>query len=382
MPENDLGLTYSFARPELAALTPVVHGGLDFGELERLGLSSEKVIDFSANINPFGPAPSVRAALVHIPLDRYPDRDSLALRYALAATLNLDPSCVMLGNGVAELIHLIALAFLQPGDSVLILTPTFSEYARAAHIMGANIHTYTATSKTGFAFDEQAIAAELREHPHKLVFICNPNNPTGQCLPSTVFADWAMTFPQTLFVIDEAYLAFAQGIQTAITSRADNILVLRSMTKDYALAGLRLGYAIGCTDVINALVSVRPPWNVNALAQVAGLAALQDESYIQRTLAQLALEKTFLFDHLKQMGCIPVPSRTHFFLLPVGNGATFRCASLAHGILLRDCRSFGLPEYVRIAPRQRAENLRLLQVFQEIDQPGFMKDQLIHEVNE
>ena len=350
----------------MSAIEPVTHGALDFAELERLGLSPDDVLDFSANSNPFGPSPLVREALAKVPLDRYPDRESLALRRALAEKLALAPEQILVGNGSAELIQLAAQAFLRPGDSALVLGPTFGEYARAAQLTGADVHPMAASPKDGFAFDADAILVKLAEHP-RVVFICNPNNPTGQCLPEGMLHQWAAAHPETLFVVDEAYLPFVPGMESALACNANNILVLRSMTKDHALAGLRLGYAVGPADLIAVLTRQRPPWNVNALAQAAGLAALQDEAHLAETLTQLRREKDLLVQGLQSLGYTPVPSQTPFFLLPVGNGAAFRSALLARGgILVRDCASFGLPQHIRIAPRRPKENLRFLEEIKRV----------------
>jgi len=273
----------------------------------------------------------------------------------------------VVGNGTAELIWLVAFAFLKPGDDVLILGPTFGEYERATRLMSATPQHWNALPAlvprregAGFAFDVAEITRMLDSANHRAVFLCNPNNPTGQALPPTAILAWAEAHPRTLFIVDEAYLAFVPDLESVVSSRRPNLLVLRSMTKDYALAGLRLGYAVGDERLIHALEAVRPAWNVNALAQAAGLAALSDEPYYQITLAQLRDEKTFLLNGLKELGFSPVPSPTQFFLLPVGNAAQFRQNLLRHGILVRDCTSFGLPEYVRISPRTRQENQRFL----------------------
>jgi histidinol-phosphate aminotransferase len=348
-----------------AKIDPVAHGAPDFAELERLGFSPNDVLDFSANINPFGPSLRVREALDGLLLERYPDPESWALRRALAAHLGLETDRIMVGNGCAELIQLAALAFLRPGDRALVLGPTFGEYARAARLAGADVRHWNATPADGFAFDPSSIAAELAER-YRVVFVCNPNNPTGQCIPEGLLADWATAHSQTLFVVDEAYLSFTPGVRSAIECKATNILVLRSMTKDYALAGLRLGYALGPVNLIDALVQVRPPWNVNALAQAAGLVALQDHKHLHETLAQVRREKGLLIRGLETMGCAPVPSQTHYFLLPVNDGATFRTALLPYGILVRDCASFNLPQYIRISPRRPAENLCLLEIIQDL----------------
>jgi histidinol-phosphate aminotransferase len=202
----------------------------------------------------------------------------------------------------------------------------------------------------------------------RLVFICNPNNPTGQVLPLNTLKDWSRMFPDTLFVVDEAYVAFVPEMRSVTSPHLKNILVLRSMTKDYAIAGLRLGYAVGDQTVIAALTNLRSAWNVNALAQAAGLAALQDEAHLAKTLVELRSENIVLVSRVKELGYEPVPSQTHYFLMPVGNGAQFRQKLLQHGILVRDCASFGLPSYVRIATRRSEENARLLRTLREMQE--------------
>ena len=346
------------------ATQSAVHGALDFGELERAGLSPDSVIDFSVNSNPFGPSPVVRAALEKTPLDRYPDRESLALHRALAERLDVSPNQIVVGNGTAELIWLAAFAFVKNRENVLILGPTFGEYERAVHLMLATPQLWNALPATGFAIELAEISRRLDIVHYPLVFLCNPNNPTGQVIPPAAILAWADSHPHTLFVVDEAYLAFVPELESVVPFERSNLLVLRSMTKDYALAGLRLGYAVGDERLIRVLSAVCPAWNVNAFAQAAGLAALSDEQYYQSILAQLRDEKTFLFNGLKELGFSPVPSQTQFFLLSVDNATQFRQNLLPRGILVRDCTSFGLPEYVRISPRTRQENLSLLACLQ------------------
>lgn len=354
------------------SIDPVEHGALDFAELERLGLNPDDVLDFSVNSNPFGPSPLVREAIARTPLQRYPDRESLALRRALGEKLDVAIEQILVGNGSAELIQLAASAFLRPANSALVLGPTFGEYARAARLAGAQVvtekHFITEITKSTEKIEKKALeisalsVGSVVDSYFQVVFLCNPNNPTGQCLPDGVLATWASAHPETIFIVDEAYLPFVPDMPSALALNAANILVLRSMTKDHALAGLGLGYAVGPAHLIARLTSLRPPWNVNALAQAAGLAALQDEAHLAQTLAQLRHEKDLLVCGLRALGYSPLPSQTHFFLLSVGDGAAFRRALLTRGMLVRDCASFGLPGYVRIAPQRPAENLRLLEV--------------------
>ena len=338
----------------------VTHGAIDFAELERLGIHPDDVLDFSVNSNPFGPSPAVWDAIRSTPLDRYPDRESILLRRALSKRLDIPFEQIIMGNGTAELIQLAAFALLQKSENVLIAGPTFGEYERSARLMNANIRHWCAVPEDGFGYHPDEIQKELTRQKFRMVFLCNPNNPTGQALSLDVLDAWARAHPDTLFVLDEAYLAFAPGMKSATTLRHKNILILCSMTKDYAIAGIRLGYAVADESIVQALVNVRPAWNVSALAQSAGLVALEDEAHQRETLTQLQQEKHFLISGLQELGFIPVPSHTHYFLMPVHNGAEFRQALLKHGILVRDCASFGLPGYIRISAQTREQNIRLL----------------------
>ncbi|MEM7345584.1 MAG: histidinol-phosphate transaminase, partial [Chloroflexota bacterium] len=231
-------------RPEVVSIAPAYHGAFDYGELEALALNPDEILDFSVNSNPYGPSPQVQIAINHTILDRYPDREALTLRRALAVHLTTTADQIVVTNGTAEALWLIAFACLSPGDPVLILSPTFGEYERLAALMSANINRWEASPVDNFAANLEAIAEKLATVQPKLAFLCNPNNPTGQVVSLQTIVDWAKTNPQTLFVIDESYLAFTTTAESTVTLTLDNIIIVRSMTKDYALAGLRLGYVV------------------------------------------------------------------------------------------------------------------------------------------
>lgn len=353
-------------RQEILDLPAAVHGSPDFEELRILGLSPTEVLDFSTNVNPYGPSPAVYAAVAATPVDCYPDRASQGLRVALAESLGIRPERILVGNGASELIWLAALAFIRPGCRVLILGPTFCEYARSALLMGGCVTTWLAREETEFVPDPDEITDRLRCWQPQLVFLCNPNNPTGTVLPVERIAEWACQNPQTLFIVDEAYLPFTSGRDSVLAFAKANVLVLRSMTKDFALAGLRLGYAVAEEGTIELLRRVQPPWSVNAPAQAAGVVALADAMHQQRSLEQLAAAKHELTAGLTRMGLTPVASATHFFLLRVGDGSSIRRKFLQRGLLVRDCASFGLPAYIRIAARRPEENQRLLAAIREV----------------
>jgi histidinol-phosphate aminotransferase len=353
-------------RPELHHLAEVVHGALDFAELERLGIAPEAIIDFSVNGNPYGASPRVRQAIAGVPVERYPDREALALRRVLAADLDVALEQIIVGNGSSEILWLLALAFLRSDDHVVIVGPTFGEYVQAARLVGARVHDYTAQATAQFGVDANAVTQMLATWQPRLLFLCNPNNPTGTYVSPSIIQTWASDFPATLFLIDEAYLPFVPGGTSVLSGRTANMLVLRSMTKAHALAGLRLGYAVGDPPLIDALQRVRPPWSVNALAQAAGIAAVQDTAHLRWCLEQIAQAKATLTEGLRALQYVPEPSTTHFFLLNVGEAATYRRALLQRGLLVRDCTSFGLPAYVRIATRRPQDNAQLLKALAEI----------------
>lgn len=344
-------------RQEVLALSEVTHGALNHTELAALGIDPASVLDFSASVNSFGPSPRVVEAITNSWIHCYPDRDATEFRKALASHLGVPMDCLIAGNGSSELLYLIGLAFLRPADQVLVVGPTYSEYSRVARLMGATVSFCQASPQSAFDFPTCSVEDSIRALRPRALFVCHPNNPTGQLAPTETICQWADVFPQTLFIIDEAYIEFAPHADSFTKSIRDNIVVLRSMTKAYGLAGLRLGYAVSTPEVIDLFARVRPPWSVSAIAQNAGIAALQDAIYLQRSLASLAGEKTLLLERLTSLGVLTLPSETHFFLIRVSNATATRQQLLNSGILVRDCTSFGMPEFLRISPQTPPHNI-------------------------
>lgn len=343
-----------------------VHGGLDVAELRRLGVDPETIVDFSVCTNPYGPSPLVREAIAAATLDRYPDRACDELRQALAETQRIDVDSILCGNGVSELIWLVALSLLHAGDRVLILGPTYSEYARASALVGAAVIERLATQHDHFAIPISSVETDLAKLQPRLVFLCNPNNPTGIAMLPEVIERWACRHPDTWFVVDEAYVSFGPTLASMLERRRHNVIVLRSMTKDYGLAALRLGYAVGSPELIQRLAGAQPPWSVNALAQAAGIAALRDREHFAGSLRDVAAATESLRAGLRGLGLAPLASAVHFFLVRVGDAASLRAALLQRGILVRDAASFGLPAHLRIAPRRAGDNDRLLAALTEV----------------
>ncbi|MDV2989335.1 MAG: histidinol-phosphate transaminase [Dehalogenimonas sp.] len=353
------------AKPNISVLRRCYHGGPDFAELERLKIKPEDVLDFSSNSNPY--PFNLNFNLNDVVIDHYPDSNSTELRRLIAARNKLTEDNVVVGAGSMEIIRLIAQAYLGPGNKALILKPTFGEYETACQIAGAEIIEYWAEESTQFKFDSARCGAIAIQLKPKVVFICNPNNPTGQYLSGAeieAIIDGVGT--DGLVVIDEAYIAFTRDSwdSAELLTRHHNLVIIRSMTKDFALAGLRLGYGLGNSEIIENLDKVKPPWNVNAVAQKAGLQALNDGAYIQRSERQIRLNRDYLLSEIKALGHKTLSSCTNFFLVKVGKAAQFRARLLQNGIIVRDCTSFGLSEYVRIAPRTMPECRKLVNALQ------------------
>jgi len=348
-------------RPEISGLEVSEHGGPDYAELEALGLHPDEVIDFSVSSNPYGPPPGIKFKAADLAVSRYPDSRSSELTRRLARKLGVLPTNVIVGSGSTELIRLAALAYLGRGDRAMILEPTFGEYEVACRIMGASVVRQRLTEQNGFRTDLNLAEALISEHRPRMVFICNPNNPTGQYLGRAGFERILTAAADSLVVLDEAYVAFVENAWPWTDMvRDSNLLVLRSMTKDYSLAGLRLGYGVAREDIIETLRRVCPPWNVNTVAQVAGMAALEQDEFLARSRARVARGKSYLVRQLTDLGFRCLPSQANFFLVEAGNATELRRRLLAKGVLVRDCTSFGLPHHIRIAPRSLPECRQLV----------------------
>ena len=343
-------------KPTIDKLVPSTHGGIDYGELKNLGISPEAVLDFSVSINPFGPPPGIEEALGNTSIEHYPDSEASELKLSLAKRLNIAPDGILIGSGSTELIRLVAIAYFGSGDSVLIPQPTYGEYEIACHLVGAQVLRQPMLEEINFELNIAETVDLIRKHQPKGIFICNPNNPTGQYLSKEEVKQILSTAEDSLVILDEAYVAFTENAWTSLDLvNHGNLVILRSMTKDYALAGLRLGYALAAEPIISVLKRVRPPWNVTSVAQKAGIFALEANAYVVECGRKVQEAKRFLIKELTSIGLLPLPSQTNFFLVKVGNAAEFKQALLKRGILVRDCTSFGLPDYIRLAPRTIAE---------------------------
>jgi L-threonine-O-3-phosphate decarboxylase len=364
-------------RPQLGDCAPVTHGSAIPDELRAAGLDPSETVDFSVSTNPLGPPPGALAAVSALEAGdvwHYPDPSAARLRRALAESLGLDPDALVAGNGSAELIWSLALAGVRPApEGVLVVGPTFGEYRRASQLLGAVVRQERADPSAGFRLDVPRLAGQIRRQRPRLVWLCNPNNPTGSYLPrgDVEALLQACAGAGALLVVDEAYLAFVEAPHSLLDLLATGSLcLLRSLTKDYALAGLRLGYAVATPELARALRLTQPPWSVNAAAQVAGVAALADAEHLRRARREVGAARAVLVAGLRELGYRVSPPAANFVLVEVGDAPSFRAALLGRGCVVRDGTSFGLPGHVRIGVRTRPECDRLLAAIAAVRERG------------
>jgi threonine-phosphate decarboxylase len=322
------------------------------------------LLDFSASINPLGPSPAVLLALQHaLPaIAHYPEPRSATLVRRLAQHHNIEPERIVVGNGSSELIQFLPRLF--EAKHAAIVEPTYTEYLRACSLAGVRVTHWLPSQDAGFApepFDPQGA---------EVVWLGNPNNPTGQLWPRGALASWVEAHRNVGFVVDESFLPFRDDEKehtlVPLAGRLRNLVVLRSMTKVHALPGLRLGYAILNELAADRLRESLVPWSVNVLAQAAGLAALEDIDFLERTRRWLREELPEFTSQLQTCGSRlrPLPSQANFLLLRLHRftGAELTARLAERGIAIRDASNFpGLDDrYVRVAVRWPEENRRLV----------------------
>ena len=362
-----------------------VHGGIKEAELRELGLRPEDCLDFSASVSPLGPPEGVAAAIAAVDLTAYPDPHCLALTEAIAAHHvgdGVSIENVIVGNGSTEIIHLLTRVWIGSppagcAQSALLLTPTYGEYDGAVRISGGKVRTLTATRcSDGFAWDTEAVHGAIAAEKPALTFVCNPNNPTGVLMARDQLAEIADAVASVggLLVVDEAYINLserrADADVVALAAGHGSIVALRSMTKDYALTALRLGYAVASADVIARLASLQPDWSVNGLAQAAGLIAIADTAYLGQARAAVAASRDCVVERLSDLGIRCYPTAANFVLAQVGDAGRLRDGLARSGLFVRDCTSFGLPDCIRIGLRPAEDCAKLADAIAEVLDSG------------
>jgi histidinol-phosphate aminotransferase len=346
------------ARAAVRRLETTYQPGLPIEEVRRrFRLTS--VVKLASNENALGPSPKALAGLRRAVagLNRYPDKDCTLLRQKLSKTLGVGPASLIVGNGSDELLVLALRAFVEPGEEVLVAEPTFLIYALQARACGAAVR---AVPLRDDRYDLPAMAAAVSSRT-KLIFIANPDNPTGTYVTRRELEAFFQDLPRhTLVLIDEAYYEFVAASdypQTLAYVGRYPVIVTRSFSKAYGLAGLRVGYGIAEPPVVAAMEAVREPFNVNSLAQAAAAAALEDRAYVARTRRLLEESRRYLTRELDALGIRYVPSVTNFLLLKVGPRApALAQALLRRGIIVREMSAWKLPGCLRVTFGTMPEN--------------------------
>lgn len=344
--------------------------GKPIEELEReLGVRGS--IKLASNENPLGPSPKAIKAISEAlkNLHRYPDGSCYYLKKKLSGKLDVDPAMLVVGNGSNEIIELMVRAFIQPGDEAVMAEPTFAVYPIVIKCAGGVSKTVPLT--TDFRHDLSAMAKAITDKT-RVVFIANPNNPTGTIITDEEFASFLEMVPEDVIVcMDEAYYEFvtdpAYPNTLAIIKEAKKpVLLLRTFSKVYGLAGLRVGFGVAHPDLAGYLERVRQPFNVNSLAQVAAQACLEDGEHLEKTLVNNRQGLRYLYEEIERLGLCYVPTETNFFVIKVGDGKRVYEELLKKGVIVRPMASYGMPEYVRLTVGLPEENERFIKSLKEV----------------
>ena len=328
------------------------------------------IIKLASNENPFGPSPKAleavarEAANLHI----YPDQKSILLREALAQKFGLMADCVVCGNGIDDLLQIIGATFLNPGDEVVISKNTFSVYELVTRIFDGKM---VFAGLKNYALAPSALVSAVTAKT-KIVFLTNPNNPTGTIMTAAQFDALLDTLPaRVLVIVDEAYAEFAESNEFPDPIRrireGRNVLVLRTFSKYYGLAGLRLGCALGRPELIAPMFKVKMPFNVNRLAQAGGLAALGDREFLEKTLRNNSVGKKYLYGEFDRLGLAYNKTEANFIFVDVKRPADELFLELMKKrVIIRPLTSFGFPQAIRVSIGTPEQNEKFIAALKEI----------------
>jgi threonine-phosphate decarboxylase len=354
------------------------HGGDIEASARSAGIEPKEIIDFSASINPLGPPPSARKAFINSygEISRYPDPYGEKLKEALAKRHGMKTAEVLVGNGSTQLLYVLCAA-LRP-RTALVIGPAFSEYANALALAGSNIRSLSLCVSDDFQFSTERLMAAWERNCDLLV-LTTPNSLTGRLIPKKEIENIARLalVRKSFVVVDEAFIDFVEDESVKMLVQHNPfVIVLRSLTKYYALPGLRLGYLIGQARRVAQLAAFREPWSVNGPAMSVALACLADAGFTAKTERWLEQERTFLFQGLTKLdGFRPFSSRTNFLLVKIEkhgvDALELRSFLLRRKILIRACNNFAelSGDFFRVAVRSRKDNRRLLGALSEWTHP-------------
>ena len=354
------------ARKSILAIKPYV-GGKPIADVKReLGLSS--VIKLASNENPYPPSKKVLAAIAKAAKDinRYPDGNCFELRAALAKRLKVKPEQLVFGNGSDEIIVMAVKAFVREGDEVVIARPSFLIYDLASRIAGARVREVPLKD---FRYDLDGMRRAVNKWT-KIVFIGNPDNPAGTYVTRKQLDAFLKSVSREVLVfIDEAYFEYVRAKDypdgIALIAKHPNMVVTRTFSKMYGLAGLRVGYGVAQPAIIDILNHVREPFNVNSVAQAAAVAAFTDRAYYAKIAKDIEVQRQYLYRALTAMGIEYEVSFTNFILVRTGGQNTAQ-ALLKKGVIVRDMAAWRLKGHIRVSLGTAAENKRFIQTLRKV----------------
>jgi histidinol-phosphate aminotransferase len=342
--------------------------GKPIEEVKReLGL--QDVIKMASNENPLGPSPKAMDAIKKYvgSINRYPEGGCFYLRAAVAKKFKIKPEQLIFGNGSDELIELTLKAFVNEGDEVIVAKPTFLMYEVVSTAHGAKIKV---VPMRYFKYDLKAIKDEVSKNT-RVVFIANPDNPNGTYVARYELENFLKDLPEeTIVFLDEAYCDFVEeqdypnGLEYL---KGNNLIVTRTFSKAYGLAGLRIGYGVSSPEIIKYMEAVRDPFNVNSLAQVGAIAALKDKDFLSKSKKAVREGKKFLYSELKAIGARYVPSVTNFILIELGpKSGEVAERLLKKGVIVRNMKSWGMENFMRVTVGKEGENKRFIRELKKI----------------
>lgn len=354
------------------------HGGNLYEAVRKSGGALTNVIDFSANINPLGLPQSIKQALIENMenIIHYPDPEAYMLKHALSIHFDVDADLITAGNGAVELLYI--LCNIRKPRRVLIPVPAFSEYERAARASGAQIEYFYLKAANGFKLDPSLLISHLKNNID-IIFLGNPNNPTGTLISNGELEPLleAARASNVMVVVDESFIDFVADSNyytcRNLLARFENLVILHSLTKFYAIPGLRLGFVLASKKITKRLHEGKDPWNVNSLAQCAGVAALNDKTFYLSTKEFVNRVKDSFYSQLCLIkGCKPYKPSVNFILIDIGDtelsAKQMRTVLAGMNILIRDCSNYpGLSDkFVRLAVKQPDQNTKIINALQQI----------------
>lgn len=353
--------------PYVRAIAPY-QPGKPIAEVAReLGLAERDIVKLASNENPLGPSPKALSAIENALTDivLYPDGSGFELKAALTRKLAIPAEQIVLGNGSNDILEQVARAFLAPGNSAIFSRHAFAIYALATQATGAE---GIETAAHDFGHDLDAMLDAIRADT-RVMFIANPNNPTGTWLSNEALLAFLQRVPEhVIVVLDEAYGEYLPPQQQSDAmdwlQRFPNLVVSRTFSKAYGLAGLRVGYALTSRMVADMMNRVRQPFNVNSLALVAATAALDDTDFIARSYALNQLGMRQIIQGLLLLGLEYIPSSGNFLAIRIGNAADMYRRLLEKGVIVRPIGNYAMPEYLRVSIGLAAENTQFLQALE------------------